>query len=272
MSQPSACTQGRQLRSIRLGGFLLTEACYGPGHWLAPHEHANASLVFLLQGAFRERVGRVDTDLTPQTLYVRQRGVRHGNFFGQEGARCLFVDPVDDDALPAGMFRDGKVYRSLHGLALRRLGLAITSKSWHPDPASLLVLEGLVLQLVGTAASEDVPTEHVIAPWLLKARDHLLADLVHPPSIRELAAEAGVHPSHVARAFRRAFGCCPGDLLQRTRIERACLAMRDQNVTLSQVAAAGGYADQSHFGRVFRRVVGTTPARFRSTLGAVGDA
>jgi AraC family transcriptional regulator len=268
----SPCTQGRQLRSVQVGSFLLTEASYGPGYWLAPHEHDHASLVFLLQGTFRERVGRVDTDLTPQSLYVRQRGVLHGNFFGQEGARCLFIDPVVDTAVPDGMFRDGKEFRALHGLTLRRLGLAITAKSWTGDAAARLVIEGLVLQLVGTAASEESVTGQGVAPWLTRARDRLLADLVNPPSIAALAAEAGVHPSHVARAFRRAFGCCPGELLQRARIEQACIAMRDRRATLSQVAAAGGYADQSHFGRVFRKVVGTTPARFRSTLGVSDPA
>jgi len=39
-------------------------------------------------------------------------------------------------------------------------------------------------------------------------------------------------------------------------------------VPLSQIALAAGFSDQSHFSRIFRRIAGTTPARFRQALAS----
>lgn len=46
------------------------------------------------------------------------------------------------------------------------------------------------------------------------------------------------------------------------RIERAKELIAGRGVPLAQVAAAVGFADQSHFTRHFRRIVGVTPGRF----------
>ena len=45
-----------------------------------------------------------------------------------------------------------------------------------------------------------------------------------------------------------------------------CLALGRRAETLSEIAAATGFADQSHMTRVFRPHMGTTPAKYRSSL------
>jgi AraC family transcriptional regulator len=47
------------------------------------------------------------------------------------------------------------------------------------------------------------------------------------------------------------------------RIEWATARLRDSRSSLSEIALSAGFADQSHFTRVFRRATGLTPARFR---------
>jgi AraC-like DNA-binding protein len=59
----------------------------------------------------------------------------------------------------------------------------------------------------------------------------------------------------------------PGEYQQRLQVRAACELLRDPEWPLAAIAAECGFADQSHFTRVFRRMAGTTPARFRQAVG-----
>jgi AraC-like DNA-binding protein len=45
--------------------------------------------------------------------------------------------------------------------------------------------------------------------------------------------------------------------------------LRDPKFTLACAGAAASFADQSHFTKVFRQIVGVTPMRFRGEIGYV---
>jgi transcriptional regulator GlxA family with amidase domain len=65
------------------------------------------------------------------------------------------------------------------------------------------------------------------------------------------------------RAFRVSVGVSPFHYIARRRIEFACALLQTTRESLAQVAIASGLCDQSHLCRVFRRVMGVTPAMWR---------
>jgi AraC family transcriptional regulator len=69
----------------------------------------------------------------------------------------------------------------------------------------------------------------------------------------------------LARTFRRQRGESVGDCVRRLRVESARRLLEDGRQPLSEVALAAGFADQSHFTRVFRRLTGMTPGEYRRT-------
>jgi AraC family transcriptional regulator len=71
--------------------------------------------------------------------------------------------------------------------------------------------------------------------------------------------------SHFSRAFRRTMGVAPHSWLLARRIEVAKERLRDCRLSLSDVALACGFADQTHLTRVFTRMVGVSPGAGRST-------
>ena len=85
-------------------------------------------------------------------------------------------------------------------------------------------------------------------------------------TLDELAREAGVHPVHLSRIFRRSVGEGIGDHIHRLRVRTACERLLDPHASLAEVSFATGFADQSHFTRSFRRITGMTPALFRSVV------
>ncbi len=84
-----------------------------------------------------------------------------------------------------------------------------------------------------------------------------------PLTLESIAADLAVSPVRLSRNFRRFYGESPGGYLRRIRIEEACRRLRDPEIRLVDVALETGFADQSHFSRVFKRFTGLTPGRFR---------
>ncbi len=101
-------------------------------------------------------------------------------------------------------------------------------------------------------------------PWMPRALA-LLRD-AKTPTVSTLAAAAGVHPVHLGRGFRQAFGCTPSSYLQHLRLERAAIRLRRTDLPLAGIADTSGFADQSHMTRAFRAAYRTTPARYRAAF------
>jgi AraC family transcriptional regulator len=89
--------------------------------------------------------------------------------------------------------------------------------------------------------------------------EHLGAAL----SLEQMARVAHMSPYHFARLFKNSTGLPPHQYVIARRVERAKQLLRGLNrPSLAEVAADIGFADQSHFTRHFRRLVGVTPRRF----------
>jgi AraC family transcriptional regulator len=71
---------------------------------------------------------------------------------------------------------------------------------------------------------------------------------------------------HFLRKFRTEFGCPPHAYVMQRRIEHAKRQMARRDIPLKVVAADCGFSDQSHMTRVFRRLLGTTPAEYRNAV------
>jgi AraC family transcriptional regulator len=87
--------------------------------------------------------------------------------------------------------------------------------------------------------------------------------------LSELASEVGVNAAHLARVFRARYGTSVGEYGRRLRLDWAAGEIARDDRPIAEIATEAGFADQSHFTRLFRRHVGTTPARFREEARAV---
>lgn len=83
-------------------------------------------------------------------------------------------------------------------------------------------------------------------------------------SLAELAGEFKLSPYHFSRVFKRATGFPPHEYQLQQRISRARELLTQQfEKTIAEIANELGFSDESHFRRHFKRIVGTTPGRFR---------
>ncbi|MDH6230505.1 AraC-like DNA-binding protein [Mesorhizobium soli] len=98
------------------------------------------------------------------------------------------------------------------------------------------------------------------------AKDILSSNLDRDIPLQAIAAECGLSPSHFARAFRISTGSAPHQWLLHLSIEAAKAVLLESDHTLAEVALACGFSDQSHFTRVFTRLVGASPGAWRLSV------
>ncbi len=94
---------------------------------------------------------------------------------------------------------------------------------------------------------------------------YILAHLEHKLSLTELAAVAQISSAHFARLFKCATGQTPHQYVITCRMERAQHLLTETTLSLHEIGARVGYADQSHFTALFRQYVATTPKTHRDT-------
>jgi AraC family transcriptional regulator len=107
--------------------------------------------------------------------------------------------------------------------------------------------------------------------WLEAARELLAERCREPPPLVELADRLGVHPVHLAQAFRARWGLTPFAFVRAHRVFNA-VSLAHRGLPLSEVAYACGFADQSHMTRVVRAVRGLPPGRLLRARPAKGRA
>jgi len=103
------------------------------------------------------------------------------------------------------------------------------------------------------------------------ARQHLLSNLSEDTPLQTLAQISGLSPYYFVRAFHQRYGLPPHTYKLQERIH---LAMRQLKAgqPLAQVALQAGFADQSHFTRKFKTLVGTTPGHYRQEILRSADS
>lgn len=106
-----------------------------------------------------------------------------------------------------------------------------------------------------------------LAPWQERLSKEMIAgDLTDAKSLHEIAKACGLSVGHFSRAFRRSTGFAPHGWLLHARVESAKDMLRKRDASLSEIASACGFTDQSHFARVFTSRVGLSPGAWRKAV------
>lgn len=154
---------------------------------------------------------------------------------------------------------------------IRHIGASLQEGLRRPDEANQLFIDHMMLGLTAHVAQTygglqriSAPARGGLARWQAKrACERLEADLGGKLSLQKIAAELDLSVSHFSRAFRISIGLPPHQWLLHQRVKAAKQLMSVRDLPLSEIAIAAGFANQSHFTRVFSSIVGASPAVWR---------
>jgi AraC family transcriptional regulator len=257
---------GAVTQRMEVGGLLLTETQYGPHARIPPHAHQHGYFCLVRQGTYTETFGGRTRSCRPLTLAYHPAEEVHAEDFRDAGGRSFNVEvnPAWAQRFPecAAVLRNPA---AVQGGPPAVLALRLYREFRLRDAVSPLAVEGLVLEILAELVRCAAPPR--LPPWLARARDLLHDRFQENLGLAEIAAAVGVHPVHLASTFRRHFGRTVGDYHRHLRIEFASRQLASGRASLAEIALAAGFADQSHFARVFKRYLGLTPGAYRKQIG-----
>jgi len=127
-----------------------------------------------------------------------------------------------------------------------------------------LVLGAHLLQQYGVLQKTARPSKGGLAPWQKRRASELLHENLHGRiRLSDIARACGLSVSHFARSFKISFGTSTHQWLIQHRIDHAKQLMSQTGMSLIDIAIHSGFNDQAAFTRIFHRLVGVSPGRWR---------
>lgn len=105
-----------------------------------------------------------------------------------------------------------------------------------------------------------------------QAQEHIRQHYREPVTVSQLAQAQGYSPAWLSRKFSGETGMGFSEYLQRIRIGQSCALLAQTDLSIPEIAAQVGYADQKYFNRVFRKLLNMSPREYRRSQKAGGQA
>lgn len=166
------------------------------------------------------------------------------------------------ELVPQLMLSDAFIFDSLHHLPAEVEAGGLCGKLYAESLATALAVRLIKLYSV------EQPFVRRYKDGLSKFHLRLTVEFINENlsenlSLNALAELCNLSQYHFARAFKNATGFAPHQYVLRRCVERAQILLRETNSTIAEIAFRLGFADQSHFTKLFQRQTGATPRNFR---------
>lgn len=261
----------RLTRHEGLGGLEMLAARYRD-HAYALHTHPTWVFGVVVAGAEKLRIGRRQHLAPAGSIIIVNPEEPHD---GEKGApagwayrtcypdAALMAEIADDLDLPGlPMFSEGIVEAPELARAFAQAH-RLAGQALDQEAAMLMVLSELVRCFGDRKPRDRAADGSETARRFRLCGELIAADLAAGFDLARLGAAAGVTRFQVIRDFNRAAGMTPGQYLRDRRI-RAASTLIKTDMPLAEIAAATGFADQSHLTRVFKTIKGLSPGAWRA--------
>ncbi len=232
------------------------------------HVHASYEIGLIEDGAVHMEVRGTPVHATGGALLVVNAGDVHAGRTDHSGGcsfALLYVTPERmrraaaaigmGDALP--VFEPGAIRDPAAAALLTQLHAAL-ERDAPADEVESLLQRALATILARAAAAPPVRQTHAA---LARVKQYIDEHYAESLGLDRLAAVAGLSKYHLVRAFGAAHGMPPHAYQNAVRIARAREALASGR-SAATVARETGFADQSHFTRRFKRLVGVAPGEY----------
>ncbi len=245
------------------------------GDAYAPHRHDTYALGVTLHGVqtFRYRDERWFS--LPGNVVVLHPDELHDGGAGTEAGLCYRMLYLEPSLLRRGLAHDHASLPFVDRPVLRDAAfraVLLSALGSLRDVLNELFVDDLVADIVRALIrhARAQPDRPLRPAWRQAhlAREFLRANAARPVRSAELEHVTGLDRFSLARQFRLLFGTSPHRYLLLRRLERA-RRLIEAGEPLAEIAAATGFADQSHLNRHFKQAFGLTPGRWAAlTAGA----
>lgn len=240
------------------------------GAAFSPHRHDTYTVALTMAGvqAFNYR-GAMRHSLPGQVLILHPDEIHDGHCSDEAGFsyRAAYVPPTHVQAVLGG----GELPFVVNGVSTNPALIAaafnmVIDCAGTEDPGAYEDALYDLAHAMNNAAGRAETVRIANRTAVMRAREFLETAVVFGARLDQLEQVTGCDRWQLSRDFRALLGTSPYRYLQHRRVDLAKRLLRE-GATLADAAHGAGFADQSHFGRTFRKAVGLTPKQWlRSDL------
>lgn len=257
---------GQTNQTIGLDGIILTDTEYTHKKvdW---HYHENAYFTFILQGKVLEGDKKDTHHCSPGSLLFHNWQEPHYNIKPEGYTRGFHIELTKDwfTALScdiSGLEGSFQITNSDTTILFYK----IFKESKIYDNLSALSIQDLLLQVFAKQINDNRDTQTHKPSWVSKIKELLQDECCENHTLEELVKALGIHPVHLSRYFPKYFHCGVGDYIRKCRIEKSLTLLSNKGMTLTEIAFECGFADQSHFNRSFKEIMGVKPLVYKKLI------
>lgn len=264
---------------VQWGGIAL-ESYAVPALFIPRHEHTNAFVHLVLSGSVKYEVSTKGRNLRfisrPGTIFLLPRGtVDEVNWAGPTHRVAVAINPRLLTSVLEETAHERDIELTEHWNLIDRhisaLLVEMTADLEEGSPAGGIYGESLANSLAvyilrRYAVRRITPVVYkggLPGNRLRRVLDYITENLETNISLSKLAAVADMSPHYFSELFKQSTGRSPHNYILLQRIERAKQHLCDPKRSIIDVGLEAGFQNPSHFARIFRKIAGTTPSRFR---------
>lgn len=130
-------------------------------------------------------------------------------------------------------------------------------------------VEQMLVQMMKNYLAEKDPAKLRVPTWATALKETIqdYMDTNFSLSLKDISQELDLHPAYVSRVFSKYFDNLSfGEYIRKLRIEKAVQLLETSTYSLTEIAYLTGFSDQSHFNRIFKKIMGVQPSVYRKSL------
>lgn len=256
---------GNQNSERSFNGVLLSEYTYMKDRtdW---HYHENPYFMYVLQGNMKDCNTKVKTLCPAGSLMFNNWQEPHFGSKHSESASGFHLEFeknwLEKNGISLDLWEGSQL---IHNPKLHFLFAHIYREFVLSDTVSELAVEILTVQICEALSTLKEINSCENPLWVDDLKELLHYD-TGTLSLAYLSKELNVHPVHISRAAPKYLSMSLGEYIRQQKLKKALPLLMDSSITLTEITYQSGFADQSHFNRVFKSYFNMNPGQYRKIM------
>ncbi len=264
-----------KLLSLDRGNYLgkVVDICYADGIIVGTttyskeaftsqmHYHDNLHISFVLQGgSIEKRIGS-EYERLPNNIMFYRAGEIHQNIQKVFPSKNINLE-IEKDFLKKYEISEDAINRAITcNPDGKFLMLKLYKELSESDIFSVTSINMLFLDLI--IKFEKINHKREFPAWLKIIYELLNDQWNEKLTLSDLAKAANINPITISKHFHKYFSCTLGEYMRKLKIEKSMSMINDSKHSLTEIAYACNFADQSHFTRTFKQLTGFLPKQYK---------